>query len=115
MRPPPAPPFPPARCAAPGFSAAAPAAADDHERGGAITHARSAPAPATVSGASAASVEAAGRRKVNAAIWARATDKHGERRARRDGHGRRRPTAQATRAADSPRPRDRPARRWPES
>ena len=43
-----------------GFSAPAPAAADDHERGGAVTHARSAPAAAaTESGASAASVEAA--------------------------------------------------------
>ena len=68
-------------------------------------HARGATAPATVSGASAASVETTSRRKIGTTIWADATDTHGERRARRDRHSRRRPTAQATRAAESPKPK----------
>ena len=63
MRPPPAPPL--AAANESGLrSAPAPAAAGDHERGGAITHARGTTAPATVSGASAASVEATGRRRI---------------------------------------------------
>ena len=60
-------------------------------------HARTAPAPAPESGACAASVEAAAADTIRAS----ATDTHDERRARRDGHGRRRPTAQASHAVVS--------------
>ena len=86
------------------------AAASDHQRDAAITHARGTTAAAAVSGARAAAVEATGRRRA-LAIGTAATDTHREQRARHDGHGRRGPTAHATRGGEFLRPAPFAARR----